>query len=432
MASTRLNLKTSSDLDAFIPKKWGPRIRFEATRNGVWGRFTGPEGTDSAVIEKNDFTKEAGQIIYMLVTGGLYGAGQTGEGYLPGNEEKSTDTKYPIKIKKYKHATAVTDYANEVALGREIERCRKKITDWTTRKLDTEISMEMIVPTEQESGFATPTPLTVYCGDATSIATLSSSCALDLDDLEMVNMVLSRRGARPIKVEDPAGANAPVSFYGLMIDEVSKYRLFSDDKLRQVLQSALPRSFNHPLFTGALGMHNGVMLFCQSAINVGCWQGTPMRPECYIYTTAASGQPTVSMAAAPASGKGPQYTAFFRAGDVVTIGRDATCTNTEDLTILSLTDYSITFTTNLTYTHYAGAKVTLQNYASRMIAFGAESIARAWARNPEPISQVDNYKEDIGLGARFVMGQHPLQNTDGSISNYVLLAGYAKTPKWNI
>ena len=266
-----LNVRTASDLAYLIPPKWLRKVRMDANQAEFFGKLSGAEDSRSMIITNNDFTKEPGDTISISVESELYGAGKSAENTLAGYEEKAQLNQFTIQVELYRHAEALTRKANEIAMVKEIIKAGGRLSRWIAKKRDDLVFEELLSPDNA-------TATTVYAGAATTQATLSTSCRFSLDFIDKCKLALVRKGAMPMEIQDSkTGEKLPI--YTCIMDEVSAFRLFSATDWRNAVQAMLPRSFDHPLVRGALGMWNGVLLTQNSSINQGCHQGTPLRPE---------------------------------------------------------------------------------------------------------------------------------------------------------
>jgi N4-gp56 family major capsid protein len=416
-----LNVTLASDISNLIPVKYGKRVRDDAYLMSILGKFAGPEGSQSMMIERDDLTREAGDQIHFEVLSELYGAGVTGETTRAGGEEKWTAGRFSVSIDWLRHAVAFTEKANKEALINCIMRSGQKLSRWLAKRTDEDAFDEILSP-----GAATIE--TIYAGDnVTADSGLTSDSRFDLEAIEMLGLAL-RRKALPLEIRDPKGANAPVNCYGCFVDEVSLYWLFRDSAYRTLLQSTLPRTFDHPLLTGAVGMHNGVLIYPYSSITQGVRQGTPLRPEVQLVGTHGGGSSSLTVGA----DDGRNYTKHFPSSGYVTVqsdGNDAAQT----IAYSSKTTYTFTLSGGtLTNARPAGTRVTLGYNRATVIGFGSELIARAWGMHPTPTTDVKDYGFEMGVGIKAVYGESVIEDSAGNVPNGILMAVYADPPHYAI
>lgn len=427
-----LNIRTAAELADLIPPLWVKKVRSDVMAKEFFGKMSGPEGSNSAVITKENFVKEPGDTLTFLVESELYGTGVTGESTLSGNEEKPSTHQFGVPLTLYRHAEAVSRLAQKEALVNSIVRAGGRLARWIAVKRDDIAFSELLSPGTTNLGtqaqyyttVSAPTPTTLYGGAATSIATLSNTCRFSLDEIDKAKLALVRKGTKPIELRaSKTGEVLPV--FVCVIDEVSAYRLFSNTAFRTAVQSMLPRSYDHPLVTGALGMWNGVLITQYTSILQGCHQGTPLRPECSTYGATTSNRSADTILVVGAN-DGRDYTKNFPSSGNLEVNVAGTCTT---YAYTGKTNYSFTgISATLAQDIADGCRVTRENHASTCIFLGAEAMARAWAEKDASISQVEDYGMRLGVGIEGIWGNRVIQDSTGDAPNHLLLNVYADSP----
>jgi len=184
------------------------------------------------------------------------------------------------------------------------------------------------------------------------------------------------------------------------------------------------RGDKNRIFTGALGIYNGCILYVRRSVkSANDVLGSPLRPECRLYTgIAASGETTITVG----SNTKANYTKFFPSTGTLRI-------DSEDITYSakSVTTFTITGSRGQNSTeaaaHTAGALITLRNISTQ-IGFGAEVAVRGWGMKPTPISQSEDYGFENGIGVKAIFGQVAIKNTASVAKNYLLMKSYAANP----
>ena len=156
--------------------------------------------------------------------------------------------------------------------------------------------------------------------------------------------------------------------FGIVISEVDEYWLKGDEDWKKAQFYAADRGTGNPLFTGAIGMWNGCIVYVnrsvKSANNV---LGSPLRPEGRLYSTIDASTTGANYVTLGASGK-TNFTKFFPATGTLKIG-------TEELTYTAKSAYGFTISARgangtTGAIHTAGDLVTLRDVSQ--IGFGAE------------------------------------------------------------
>ena len=298
------------------------------------------------------------------------------------------------------------------------------MSDWLKRKIDTDLTKELIADSSN----------TIYAGDATTEASLGTNDHFGTEEIDRIKLALQRT-AIPIRSEGPEGEEE--EYYGCVISEIDEYWLKGDDVWKQAQRDAGPRDYSkNRLFTGALGMYNGVIIYTmkakKSANNI---QGTPLRPEARLKTTITSGSTTIDF---DASTTKQDLGDFFGSTGTLTI-------DSEEIAYTSITAGAVTGSTyrfagltrgangTTAAAHTAGALITQRNVAT-VVGFGAEIAVRGWGMKPTPITNGRDYRFpdgsyfENGLGVAAVYGQQTIKDSAGSAVNFVLMKTYTDNP----
>ena len=408
-----------------IPTWWAERLRSDAINRAFWGaKFEGKESSRKPIIVNEDFTKKPGEIIKFNTVSQLFSAGVTGESTLTGNEDQLSLGQYTLTVDWLRNAISYTKNLEKRVNFNIVQTIRSELSDWLKKKIDTDMTKAII------AGMAN----TIYAGDATTEATLGANDTFGTEEIDRIKLALQRT-AIPIRTEGPEGEEE--EYYGCVISEIDEYWLKGDSVWNQAQRDAGPRDYSkNRLFTGALGIYNGVILYVmrakKSANNI---QGTPLRPEARLYTTVASGGTTIEF---DASTTKKDLGDFFASTGTITI-------DSEDISYTSITAGGVTGSTyrfagltrgangTTAAAHTAGALITQRN-VSTVIGFGAEVAVRGWGMKPVPITQGYDYKFpdgssfEEGLGVAAVFGQSVVKDSAGSAVNAILMKCYANNP----
>ena len=412
-------------LDYSIPIWWSERLRDDAIRRAFWGaRFEGKEGSRKPIIVNEDLTKKPGDRINFQVVSQLFNPGVTGETTLAGSEEKLALGQYYLTVDWLRNAVSYTKNLEKRVNFNIAQTIRQQLSDWMSRKIDGDMFSALI------SGASN----TIYAGDATTVASLGVNDHFGTEEIDRIKLALQRT-AIPIRVEGEAGEEE--EYYGCVISEIDEYWLKGDTIWSQAQRDAGPRDyFKNRIFTGALGMYNGVIIYVhkakKSANNI---QGSPLRPETRLYADATAAATTIDF---DVSTTYKDLGDFFSSTGTIRI-------DNEEITYTSITAGSGTGSTyrfagggrgangTTAATHTAGALITQRNVAS-VIGFGAEIAVRGWGMKPVPITQGYDYKFpdgssfENGLGIAAVYGQSIITDSAAVAPNYILMKTYADNP----
>jgi len=415
----------SGVLQNSIPTWWTERLRDEAVRRAFWGaRFQGKEGSSKPIIVNEDFTKKPGETINFNVVSQIFSAGVTGENTLQNNEDKLALGQYTLTVDWIRNAIAYTKSLERRVNFNIVQTIRQELATWLARKIDGDMFSSILSNATN----------TIYAGSASSDATLGTNSHFGTEEIDRIKLALQRT-AIPIRTEGAEGEEN--EYYGAVISEGDEYWLKGDATWNQAQRDAGPRDYSkNRIFTGALGMYNGVIIYVhkakKSANNV---QGSPLRPELRLYLTANASITTIDF---DDSATKKDLGAFFSSTGTITI-------DSEEISYTGIAAGGVTGSTyrftgctrgangTTAASHTAGALITQRNVGS-VVGFGAEIAVRGWGMKATPITQGYDYQFpdgssfQNGLGIAAVYGQSTIQNSAGDSINYILLKTYADNP----
>lgn len=253
--------------NALAVKLWSKRLIREALKATFVYKFMG-EDDSSLLQQKNETSKGAGDRITVGLRMQLTGDGVQGDGTLEGNEEALTTYSDNLYIDQLRHAVRSAGKMSEQRVPFSVrEEAMAGLRDWWAGRIDQSFF-------NQISGY-TPQTDTRYTGNQTTIApssgnilvqgqsaesSLSSSdtFVLGLLDSAVTLAKTMTPVIRPLKVD---GEDRYVAF--LHPYQVRSLRISTSTGQWLDIQKAAMTGgevSNNPIFTGALGMYNGVIL----------------------------------------------------------------------------------------------------------------------------------------------------------------------------
>lgn len=247
---------TTSDLDYAIPEYWDTKIRLDAIKNAFWGsRFEGKQGSRMPILTNNDFTKSPGDKIHFQTMTRLLGDGVTGETVLTGAEEALALGQYDLQVEWLRHAVGFNKRATKRANFDAVKVAGDELADWAARRIDDDMFKQLIsTETTQD---------TIYAGNKTSAANITSSDVFNTDCLDRLKVAMLRKGAIPFQVKSVGGTS--LKYFGVVIDPIDAYNLRGDEAWWSAQRDANTRGMDNPIFTGALV--NKVLLTVMSMKN---------------------------------------------------------------------------------------------------------------------------------------------------------------------
>jgi len=235
----------SSDIPGHVPILYGAMILRQALLDTFWDKFTGPEGSGKPIIQKSDLTSQPGNTIRIHTVKKLVAAGVTGNTTLRGTEENLGFDYQDVSVDQLRHATSnyiMTDEQSIYDLG---NLSKVALAEWLSGKLDDHLFTVLTTAPDN----------VIYGGNATGINDIDST-----DKLTTTVISKARVKAKQLLIK-PAFVINGQSYYGMVIDEFQAYDLKGDTVWTQANREAMPPGMDNPLFTGALGHWDGVVLY---------------------------------------------------------------------------------------------------------------------------------------------------------------------------
>ena len=259
-------------------KLWSRKLFREALKETWFGKFMG-EGSDNLVQVLTDTSKGAGDKVTFGLRTQLSGDGIQGDNTLEGFEEALNFYSDSLVVNQLRHAVVSAGKMSEQRVPYSMrEEARLALTDWLADRLDTSLMNQLAGVVDQtdtrytgNNATSAPTVVTgsrrlIVAGNATGAITTEGSLsattthAVKLGDLDRAVATAKTAGVpiRPIK----AGGE---SYYVCFLHPYQVYQLRADTNTGQwadIQKAAMMggKIKDNPIFTGALGIYNNVVL----------------------------------------------------------------------------------------------------------------------------------------------------------------------------
>ena len=250
-----MNSNTASDLGLWIPELWSRKVYEQAKAKHFWQRFSGEEGSGMPFIIKTELLSSPGDVIHISQLSHLTGAGVTGESRLRGNEEKLSLAEVDITPEWNRHAVSDTAKASKQIMHAFREKAQKALSYWMGGKFDT--STWAAARTTAACGFENTAIDQIFGNDATTLDSVDAADILSVSEIRKAAAILESKNIQKVSVE---GMPAGEGYYLMFINPWQAYSLKSDSEWISNHQSASERGATNPLFTGALGEVDGVIV----------------------------------------------------------------------------------------------------------------------------------------------------------------------------
>lgn len=248
---------TYADLANQIPTIWSTDLLAQAEALTYWHRFEGPPGSSMPIVRRDDLTKQAGDTIKLDLVLKLTGAGQTGDlTSVEGNEEELRFRQMSVPVTALSHGVRHSWLAEVTNIHDLRQTALGQLSKWLAGKLDNAVFDELsgngtsVIPTLNKFAFGTATTRAgVADTDAGGRPTLAGIT-------ELKAYAQADRRIEPLRLE---GGNEVFGFvmhtYAIM--QLKRF----DTSWAQAQREAQIRGEGNPLFTGAAGMWDGVILY---------------------------------------------------------------------------------------------------------------------------------------------------------------------------
>jgi N4-gp56 family major capsid protein len=252
-------------------KHWQKDLMKEALKKTYALQFMG-KGKDVLCTIKSETQKAAGDRVRVGIRSQLSGAGIKGDDTLEGNEEALETFYQDVVIDQLRHAVRSKGKMSEQRVPFSVrEEARDGLADWWADRFDTWFFCQLAGNTAQTDdrfyGFNAPVApdtdhVTYHTSGSTTEGSLSASSVakfnLQAIDIAVEKAVTAKNTLRPIRIN---GADHFVMF----IHPFQKTDLrinTATGQWQDIQKAALSggNSSSNPLFTGALGVYNNVIL----------------------------------------------------------------------------------------------------------------------------------------------------------------------------
>ena len=245
MADQRNQVNIPANL---VPKVWANKVWHEGVKDSYFDKFTAMDGSN-VVHQNKDLTNVKGDSVVFGLMMNLNGPGVEGNQKLAGAEDTLNIYDFTVQTKLIRNAVSrfeADDQKTQYNMLKEIKGALKQwLADWYDNKLISELSFT-----------ASSSKEAVY---ASAAGTLSSITAND----KLTTTVISRAKRKamlhapkvqPIKVDG-------MDKYIMLVSPWAARDLKDDPKWLTAQQNANVRGSKNPIFTGALGEYDGVILY---------------------------------------------------------------------------------------------------------------------------------------------------------------------------
>lgn len=221
-------------------------------------RFIGT--SETSMIQKfTDLSAKAGSNISFGLGMKLSGTGVTGDSELEGNEEATTDYDEDIAVDQLRHAVRLTGRMDEKKSAYNMRTSAKnRLQIWWAERIDQEILDKLCgltTSTFSNTPTAPASTRNIWANDAGADASLTADEVMDTKCIDAAKQMakLASPRVRPLRIEGREK-------YVLIMHPYQATDLRKDSVWNQAQREANVRGSKNPIFSGALGEYNGVVV----------------------------------------------------------------------------------------------------------------------------------------------------------------------------
>lgn len=255
---------------------WSKTTMRQVLKNTLFGKFMG-KGKTAIIQQLSELEKSPGDTIKYDLLMQMGNDGVTGDNVLKGNEEALTYYQDSVVLDQLRNAHAFRRMSQQRSLHDLRMDARDNLSDWFTDKMETYMMNNLCGNASFTFGQAAVAPDTnhyILAGDvsktgtiATDESSLGTNDQISLHDLDYAKE-LAETGTVPIR---PAMIEGDRYFVVVLhpysvVDLRLNARNLTAMTWQDIQQYANVRGLKNPLFSGALGVYNNMILFSSNYI----------------------------------------------------------------------------------------------------------------------------------------------------------------------
>ena len=251
-------MAVSVSVAALRPELWRKALFADVRDNLYMTRFIGSTA-QSMIQELEDLKAAKGTNISFGLGMKLTGAGITGDTALEGSEDSLTDYDEDVAVNQLRNGVLLTGQFDEKRNVYDMRmRSKDALADWWAERIDQEL-MDKLCGKTTATFSNTPTAAaasrSVYAGGAASIGAITTAMKMDTKVLDRAKQdaILASPRIRPVRVDGK-------QYYVAILHPYDATNLRQDPVWAQAQRDANVRGEDNPIFSGALGVWNGIIV----------------------------------------------------------------------------------------------------------------------------------------------------------------------------
>ena len=239
---------------SLVLKHWAKDTWSAGFEEAFYRKFMG-ESSKSIIQIKTELLKGKGDTITIPLLMPLVGVGVTGDNWLEGNEEALSYLDFKVTIDQLRHAVRLKGRFEEHKTQINMRKDAKDaLTQWMGRIVD-----DMIFDALTDNPSA---DRVVYAGGVTAENAITASDTFSAKMIGIAKRIATENRNQMIK---PVRINGRDT-YAMVIDQWQARDLQQDPEWREAQLHANIDGADNPIFTGALGMYDGVVIHQHNGI----------------------------------------------------------------------------------------------------------------------------------------------------------------------
>lgn len=249
-----------------VMKSWAKNVWSAGKRKAYFNRFMGKDAGNIIQV-KEELLKGSGTSINIPLLLPLKGAGVIGDNLLEGNEEALTYRSFNVELQRVRNAVRLEGKFEEHKTQINMRSDAKlQLADWLAKYIDCAIFSVLTGVLSTEINWTTldfPFPLEAPSPDRVLIANgLTTEAAITAGDKFATDIIGQ---AKRKALETPDQQIRPINIdgketYVMVIDQYQARDLKNDTKWIEAQQQGNIRGEKNPIFSGAIGMWDGVVI----------------------------------------------------------------------------------------------------------------------------------------------------------------------------
>ena len=245
MADQRNQVNIPANL---VPKVWAKKVWHEGVKDSYFDKFTAMDGSN-VVHQNKDLENVKGDSVVFGLMMNLNGPGVEGNQKLSGAEDTLNIYDFTVQTKLIRNAVSryeADDQKTQYDMLKEIKSALKQwLADWLDNKLMSELCSTPSSSKEAVAASAAGTYASITANDKLTTTIISRAKR---------KAMMHAPKVQPIKVDG-------MDKYIMLTSPWAARDLKDDPKWLAAQQNANVRGSKNPIFTGALGEYDGVILY---------------------------------------------------------------------------------------------------------------------------------------------------------------------------